>query len=237
MAELLNTENPELIRARLAYGPQVAMVAAARRENGIENSAYDRFMVELVGHPLAEDYKPVIHPNSSDSAPIILPYRPVKMVTDTCVAVLRSTVPYPTRPEEMLVVFADLEQQRYGVLPVREIIHSKDYTRTQEFILGEPDDFLESPRTISVLADGSVDPLNLVNGGCSQVKMRAEQRARCPRLVLGIQRAGFQKPGGSFELYAGRFEDFHRDLVAYEAYEVTYEKAQQEVPRTVTIAA
>ena len=237
MAELLTTENPELILARLTYGPQVAMVAAARRENGIENSAYDRFMVEHVGHPLAEDYKPVIHPNSPDSTPIILPYRPVKMVTDTCVAVLRSTVPYPTRPEEMLLVFADLEQQRYGALPVLKILRSRDYTRAQELILGEPDDFTEPPRTIGLLADGSVDPLSLASGGCSQVKMRAEQWARCPRLILGTQKAGFQKPDGPFEWYAGKIEDFHRDLVAYEAYEVTYEKAQQEVPRTVTIAA
>jgi hypothetical protein len=171
MAERPAFDSPEQLCARLAYGRQVAMVAAERAEAGTA-STYDRFMRELPGDRSQRgEYK-------ENSVSSVLPYRPVQMVTENCIAFLCGSVPYPTRPEEMLVVYADLQIQRCGALPVRDIIRSGDHTRAQQILIGD-----------------------------------AEESA-C--LVLGTQIAGFCKPDGVFELYAGTFEAFRHDLIIYE---------------------
>lgn len=212
---MLACENPEWQLEHLPYAGQVSMIQVERAISGTENSVYDRFMFELVGHPLEEDLKPVTFPDVNGND-VVYPHRTVRLVTQSAVVVLRSTVPYPTLPEEMLVVYADLEHQVHGALRVANIIRANDSTRAQELILADPTYATQCEDSVRVPVNQNIGPLRVITDSWRQAKARAEQQDDYPRLVLGTQMAGFQKPGGQFEMYEGSIADLHRALKADE---------------------
>jgi len=167
------------------------LVRAERQELG-SASTYDRFLYELVGDPEQEDGKPVRFPSGVNEE--VYRYRNAQMVTATSIAVLRSTEPLRPRPEKMMVVYADLFSRRYGALAVQSVLYGDDYHRSLTLELVEAPDVEVSPEVMSIgdLRRVSGEPL--------------------ASMQFGIDRAGFTKPGGEFELCAGSLQQLHRAL-------------------------
>lgn len=222
MAELLTIENPELLRAQFEHVQPALMVAVERQEVGQDNSTYDQFMRELVGHPSREDYKPVQHPDRPESSPTY-PYRHLQMFTqEGMLVVVRSTVPEPKQPEDYLVVTADLEQRDIRAWFVEDMNYPSYYTRTREFILSASENRAQP--------DGNVSVLPKREPSAEEVVLAGWRRSRRPRIFEGMHTYGFQKPGGKLELFAGTIAELDQGITDYTA-------AKQEPQQTAIIAA
>jgi hypothetical protein len=210
--------NSEILRAEFGLAQPILLVAAEQQEVAEGSSTWDVFMWHYFGHPISEDYKPIRHPKLPDDE-TIFPYRSVKIVTPNTAVLIRSTVPNPFRPEDCFAVTAHFDERKLRTWFVSDIELSNDGARSRSFILSE------SGSEHTTLPGAEPSSSWLAVASLKSVQGRAKKYANAPRVVLGTNRCGFQKPGQELELFVGDVASLYRGL------------AKQKEGKAATIAA
>ncbi len=231
---LFSVNDPAQLRLHFDKIRPALTIVRQRREavqsGACERSPYDWLMQDFHGHPEKEDNKEVRFPDQPDGK--TFPFRYLaKYSLGGLIAIVRTTEPgAPVKPENTMVIIADLPEKTVIPWTVARIADSRAYKGAQEYSLALPS---RSPCEESALPDigRPLDALEIVTDAWRHRQVLNEESAREPHLVIGPGYKAIHKPGGGSEQLIGDLVHLHLGIrMYYQAEELSKHKepAQKE---------